>query len=271
MAELEELRNNLAKQEKLASLGLLSAGVIHEIQNPLNFVINFSKISKKLIDDLNEIVEDNADNINAEDHEEVAEILEDLAQNIQKITEHGERAISIVQNMLMFSRGKENEWIPSDVAALTEEFVRLSYHANRVNLKGFNAKIEEDYPEEKVMINIVPKDLGRAILNVVNNAFYAIWDKMIKEDDSSYKPTLSVKVEYCNGVTITIADNGCGMNEETKQRMFENFFTTKPAGQGTGLGMGLVQQIVVDIHKGKVEIESQEGEGTTIKLIIPNA
>ena len=270
MAELEDLRDKLAKQEKLAALGLLAAGVIHEIQNPLNFVINFSKMSQKLIDELNEIVEDNADKIDEDEREDMQDIMEDLKQNIQKISEHGDRAISIIHNMLMFSRGKENEWIPTDVVALTEEFIRLSYHANRVNLKNFNAKLEEDFPEEKKMSNVVPKDLGRAILNLANNAFYALWEKA-QNNEPNYNPTLSVKVEYSNGIIITISDNGSGMSEETKQKLFDNFFTTKPAGQGTGLGMGIVRQIIFDIHKGTMEIESQEGIGTTVKIIIPDA
>lgn len=270
MAEIEELRNKLAKQEKLASLGLLSAGVIHEIQNPLNFVINFSKMSKKLIEDLNDIIEDNADNIDEADREDMMDIMEDLKQNIQKISEHGDRAINIVHDMLLFSRGKENEWIPTDVSALTEEFVRLSYHANRVNLKDFNSKIVEEYPEEKKTFNIVPKDFGRAILNIVNNAFYAIWERSQKEEEG-YNPSLIVKVDYSNGLVVSISDNGCGMSEETKQKLFENFYTTKPAGQGTGLGMGIVRQVIVDLHKGSLDIESQEGVGTTIKISIPNA
>ena len=175
--EINNLKERLQKQEKLASLGILSAGIAHEIQNPLNFVINFSKMSDKLLKDLTDIVEDNADNISEEDREDLEDIVADLKENMGKIVEHGERAISIIRGILLVSRGKENEYLPTDVCKLAKEYVWLSYHAMRANHKGFNASIHEQYEEGLPQMMVIPQDLSRAILNIMNNALYAVWKK----------------------------------------------------------------------------------------------
>ncbi|MCF0202299.1 MAG: GHKL domain-containing protein [Bacteroidaceae bacterium] len=253
------LEQHLRQQEKLASLGLLTAGVIHEIQNPLNFVINFSKMSGQIIEDLQD----------EDDPEEREALLEDLATNIKKIQEHGERAINIVHDMLMFSRGKDDEWIPTDITALTEEFVRLSYHSCRVNLKDFNATLDYNFLLDGKQYSVIPKDLGRAVLNISNNAFHALWTRSQSDKSADYTPTFHVSLEEKDGMLqFTFRDNGCGMSDETKQRLYENFYTTKPVGQGTGLGMGIVQQIV-EKHKGTIDLQSQENEGTTITVRVP--
>ncbi len=267
--QVETLQQQLKQQEKLASLGMLSAGIAHEIQNPLNFVINFSKMSDKLLKDLTEIVEDNEDKLSADDREEVEDIVADLKENMAKIVEHGERAISIIQGILLVSRGKENEFLPTDVCKLVKEYVWLSYHAMRANCKNFNISIHEDYAEGLPLMMVIPQDLSRAILNVTNNACYAVWKKA-QSADADYTPELTVCVKTADGnVVISIADNGEGMTEEVKERLFDNFFTTKPIGQGTGLGMAITRDIIENKHQGRLSFESEEGKGTTFTFTIP--
>jgi len=267
--QVETLKQQLKNQEKLASLGMLSAGIAHEIQNPLNFVINFSKMSGKLLNDLTEIVEDNEDNLSEDDREDVEDIVADLKENMAKIVEHGERAISIIQGILLVSRGKENEFLPSDVARLVKEYVWLSYHAMRANYKGFNISIHENYEEGLPQIMVIPQDLSRAVLNVMNNACYAVWNKA-QTAPADYKPEVTVTVAATPpSLTISIADNGEGMNEEVRQHIFENFFTTKPVGKGTGLGMGITRDIIENKHGGTISFESVKGQGTTFTFTIP--
>jgi signal transduction histidine kinase len=269
MTETEQLRQRLLKQEKLASLGMLSAGIAHEIQNPLNFVINFSKMSNKLLDDLAAVVEDNADRLPEADREDLSDIVADLKENMGQIMESGERAVSIIQGILLVSRGKENEYVPADVCHIVKEYVRLSYHAMRANHPGFNVTINEQYQEDLPPIMVIPQDLSRAVLNVVNNACYAVW-VLSQKATADYSPEISVSVAAVgNDVVITIADNGEGMTDEVKQRLFENFFTTKPIGQGTGLGMGITRDIIENKHGGKLAFTSVEGKGSTFTFTIP--
>lgn len=269
MEQIEELKEQLKKQEKLASLGLLSAGIAHEIQNPLNFVINFSKLSDKLLKDLAEIIEDNKDKISEDDREEINDIVADLQENMNKIVEHGDRAISIIHNILLVSRGKENEFVPTDICKLVKEFVWLSYHAMRAKDKSFNVTIREDYQLDMPQINVIPQDLSRAVTNIVNNAYYAVWKKA-KETTSDYNPELSISVkEQDDQLVIQFVDNGVGMSDEVKNHLYDNFFTTKPIGLGTGLGMSITQDIIENKHGGKVTFESTEGKGTCFTFTIP--
>ena len=264
--QVEILKQQLKQQEKLASLGMLSAGIAHEIQNPLNFVINFSKISTKLLDDLTDIVDDNADKFSPEDRED---IVTDLKENIAKTVEHGQRAISIIQGILLVSRGKENEFIPSDINRIVKEYVWLSYHAMRANNKQFNISIHEDYQQDLPQTMVIPQDLSRAVLNLMNNACYTVW-KRSQNAPEDYKPQICVKTAMADDqISITISDNGEGMSELVKQRLFENFFTTKPIGQGTGLGMGITRDIVENKHHGRLTFESTQGVGTTFTITIP--
>lgn len=267
--ELDKLRDQLRQQEKLASLGLLTAGIVHEIRNPLNFVINFSKLSDNLLNDLVEDLEDNIDKLPEDDADDINDIMDDLRENLAKIKEHGERATSIIQNILQYSRGKEGERIPSDVNALVHEYVWLGYHAMRANYNGFNVSINEQYVEGVSNIMVVPQDISRAVLNVVNNAFYAVWERT-KAEGEDYHPTVDISTTS-NGeqFTITISDNGNGMSETVKAKLYENFFTTKPVGHGTGLGMAITRDIIVNKHRGTVDFESTENIGTTFKLTIP--
>ena len=267
--QVEILKQQLKQQEKLASLGMLSAGIAHEIQNPLNFVINFSKMSTKLLDDLTDIVDDNADKFSPEDREEVEDIVTDLKENIAKTVEHGQRAISIIQGILLVSRGKENEFIPSDINRIVKEYVWLSYHAMRANNKQFNISIHEDYQQDLPQTMVIPQDLSRAVLNLMNNACYTVW-KRSQNAPEDYKPQICVKTAMADDqISITISDNGEGMSELVKQRLFENFFTTKPIGQGTGLGMGITRDIVENKHHGRLTFDSTQGVGTTFTITIP--
>ncbi len=271
--ELQEriahLQEQLKQQEKLASLGLLVAGIVHEIQNPLNFVINFSKMSATLLSDLTETLEENGEKLSEESREEVESIVNDLKENLSKIDSHGERAISIIRNILLYSRGKEDEFIPTDLCKLTKEYVWLSYHAMRANFKNFNISIQEDYQEGIPLLTVIPQDISRAVLNIMNNACYAVWEKA-QQGDPSYKPTISVSVKLADGeLCIQITDNGKGMTEEVKKRLFETFFTTKPSGQGTGLGMSITRDIIEHKHHGRILFDSEENKFTSFSLIIP--
>lgn len=267
--ELDKLREQLRQQEKLASLGLLTAGIVHEIRNPLNFVINFSKLSNNLLNDLGEDLEDNIDKLPEDDADDINDIMDDLRENLAKIREHGERATSIIQNILQYSRGKEGERIPSDVNALIHEYVWLGYHAMRANYNGFNVSINEQYVEGVTNIMVVPQDISRAVLNVVNNAFYAVWERSNAEGED-YQPKVDITTTSDGGqFVITISDNGSGMSEAVKAKLYENFFTTKPVGHGTGLGMAITRNIIVNKHGGTVDFESTENVGTTFKLTLP--
>ena len=267
--QIQLLKEQLQKQEKLASLGLLSAGIAHEIQNPLNFVINFSKMNGKLLSDLEGLVSANAGHLSADDREEMTDIMADLKENMAKIAEHGDRAISIIHSILLISRGKEGEFIPSDICKIVKEYIWLSYHAMRAKHKGFNVSIREQYEEGLPMLKVIPQDLSRAVLNLMNNAFYAVLEKT-ESSDASYKPEVSISVGRHDGkIYIVIADNGMGMTDEVKQRLYENFFTTKPIGQGTGLGMSIVKDIIENKHHGTITFSSTLHEGTTFTITIP--
>ena len=270
--QVESLQQRLRQQEKLASLGMLSAGIAHEIQNPLNFVINFSKMSSKLLTDLTDIVADNEDALPNDDREELDDIVADLKENMARIVEHGERAISIIQGILLVSRGKDNEFLPTDVARVVKEYVWLSYHAMRANYKDFNISIGEDYAQGLPQVMAIPQDLSRAVLNLMNNACYTVWKKQ-QHADPDYQPRIDIKVAMESNsqpcISITIADNGEGMTPEVKERLFENFFTTKPIGEGTGLGMAITRDIIENKHGGHLSFETEEGKGTTFTLTIP--
>lgn len=271
--QIANLQQQLHMQEKMASLGMLSAGIAHEIQNPLNFVINFSKMSAKLLDDLTELIDDSADKLDEDDAADLEDIAADLKENMQKIQEHGERAISIIRGILLQSRGKAGEFLPTDVGQLVHEYVWLSYHSIRANDKTFNITIQEDIQEGMPKVMVIPQDLSRAVLNVMNNACYTVKERATKED-VSYSPTIAIKValrgEGENAeLQIDIKDNGMGMTPEVQEKIFETFFTTKPAGQGTGLGMSITHDIITNGHKGKLLMTSEPNVGTTFSFIIP--
>lgn len=272
--QVDYLQQQLHKQEKMASLGLLSAGIAHEIQNPLNFVINFSKMSVKLLEDLQDIVDNCTDKLDENDVADMQDISADLKENLEKIQEHGERAISIIRGILLHSRGKAGEMLPTDVGQLVHEYVWLSYHAMRANDKSFNISIKENIQENMPKVMVVPQDLSRAVLNIMNNACYTVKERTGIEGED-YKPAIEVTVALTqdgsgNGeLRVDIADNGMGMTPEVKAKIYENFFTTKPAGQGTGLGMSITHEIITKNHNGKLLVESEPMVGTTFTFIIP--
>lgn len=266
---IEELQEQLKTQDKLASLGILSAGIAHEIQNPLNFVINFSKMSGNLLNDLTQMLEGILVHLQEDEKEEVHAIVEDLSANLQKIEEHGNRAISIIRGILLYSRGKENEYVPTDTARLTKEYVWLAYHAMRASYKNFTVSIRENYADDLPLVKLIPQDFSRVVLNVVNNSCYAVWKKH-QDNPVDYQPTIQIELKYTQEtLELIIEDNGEGMSREVQQNLFKTFFTTKPIGAGTGLGMSIVRDIIENKHHGKIDFVSEAGCFTRFTFIIP--
>lgn len=266
---IREMQERLRIQEKLSSLGMLSAGIAHEIQNPLNFVINFSKLSDTLLADLKELLADSSTHLPQDTKEEIGDILHDLDDNLHKIAEHGNRAIGIIQGILLYSRGKEDEYVPTDAARLTKEYVWLAYHAMRANYKNFNIAIRENYVGNLPRLKLIPQDFSRVVLNIMNNACYAVWRKAQQQPDS-YQPAIQVTLgQEKDHLVLTIEDNGEGMSHEVQQKLFEAFFTTKPIGQGTGLGMSIVKEIIEQKHHGSIHFASEEGQYTRFTFHIP--
>ena len=268
--EIERLKKQVSQQEKMASLGLLSAGIAHEIQNPLNFVINFSKLSCKLLQDMEEVLDELKDKLPADADEELREIMEDLKGNMNKIEENGNRASSVIRGILLYSRGKDDEYIPTNLCQLTKEYVWLSYHAVRANNKSFNVAIEEEYDDTLQLVKVIPQDFSRAVLNLMNNACYAVFNKSKGATETPYKPTIKVSLKKDGDkVRLTIEDNGSGITDEVKERLYTPFFTTKPLGEGTGLGLSITKSIIEQKHNGTIELESQPNEFTRFTITIP--
>jgi len=258
--ELKTTQTQLIQQEKMASLGELTAGIAHEIQNPLNFVNNFSEVNTELINEL----EQEADKGNLE---EIKAIAKNIRGNEQKINQHGKRADSIVKGMLQHSRTSSGQKEPTDINALCDEYLRLAYHGLRAKDKSFNAKFETNFDNSIGKVNIVPQDVGRVILNLINNAFYAVNEKQ-KEDGPGYEPTVMVGTKKINDkVEIKIKDNGNGIPQRILDKIFQPFFTTKPAGEGTGLGLSLAYDIV-KAHGGEIRVETEEGKGTEFVAVV---
>ncbi len=260
--ELKSTQDQLIHAEKMASLGELTAGIAHEIQNPLNFVNNFSEMSVELAQELNEELD--KDLI---DKDLVKELMGDLIQNQEKISHHGKRASSIVKGMLEHSRTSTGQKELTDINALADEYLRLSYHGLRAKDKSFNADFKMDFEENLPKVNVVPQDFGRVLLNLINNAFYAVAKR---EKSESYKPLVIVSVKNIdNQIIITVKDNGTGMPDAVKAKIFQPFFTTKPTGEGTGLGLSLSYDIVTKGHGGTIDVTSAEGEGTEFIIKLP--
>ena len=245
----------------MASLGELTAGIAHEIQNPLNFVNNFSEVSQELMKEMQEEIQKG-------DQEEALEIGNDIEQNLEKIHNHGQRASEIVKGMLQHSRSSSGQKELTDINALTDEFLRLAYHGLRAKDKSFNATLETDFDENIEKIDIIPQDMGRVILNLITNAFYTVNEKK-KQEPEGYEPMVKVSTKNIgNTIEIKVEDNGYGMPEHVKEKVFQPFFTTKPTGKGTGLGLSLSYDIV-KAHGGELEVESKEGEGTQFIISLP--
>ncbi|NVK51018.1 MAG: histidine kinase [Cyclobacteriaceae bacterium] len=266
LQELKSAQNQLIHSEKMASLGELTAGIAHEIQNPLNFVNNFSEVSAELIEEAQ--VEMTAGN-----QEDAKEILDDLKENLQKILHHGKRADSIVKGMLLHSRSSSGLKEKADINALADEYLRLSYHGLRAKDKSFTADFKIELDESIEPIDIVPGDIGRVLLNLINNGFYAADEKkkeLEKEGQRDFMPTVWVKTKKIpNGVKITVRDNGKGIPKDIQSKIFQPFFTTKPTGKGTGLGLSMSYDIITNGHGGDLKVNSIAGEFTEFEIIIP--
>ncbi|MEI7585039.1 ATP-binding protein [Runella sp.] len=276
LEHLKETQEQLIQSEKLASLGELTAGIAHEIQNPLNFVNNFSEVSVELLEELKE---ERGKAKEKRDEELEEEILGDIIQNLQKINHHGKRAASIVTGMLQHSRVSSGKKELADLNSLTDEYLRLSYHGLRAKDKSFNAQIVTDFDPNVPKLEVIPQDLGRVLLNLINNAFYAVHKKKQEISESAqsdlptatnYEPTVWVTTKKVDSeIHISVRDNGTGIPEEVQSKIFQPFFTTKPTGQGTGLGLSLAYDIVTKGHGGEIEVESVEGGGTTFVVKLP--
>ncbi|MGN6250099.1 MAG: sensor histidine kinase [Ginsengibacter sp.] len=269
LVELKQTQQQLVQSEKMASLGELTAGIAHEIQNPLNFVNNFSEVSNEMVDEMKE-------ELTSGNAQLAMDIADDLKQNLEKILHHGKRADAIVKGMLQHSRKSTGQKEPTDINALCDEYLRLSFHGSRAKDKSFNSTIETAYDESIGKINIVPQDIGRVLLNLFNNAFYAVNEKqkaIINEENPEknilYEPTVCVNThKEKDRVTITVKDNGGGIPEKIREKIFQPFFTTKPTGSGTGLGLSLSYDIV-KAHGGEIKVKSKEGEGTEFIIDLP--
>ena len=259
---LKTTQNQLVQSEKMASLGEMTAGIAHEIQNPLNFVNNFSEVNAELLDELTDELEKN-------NKEEAINIARDIKENEEKIIFHGKRADAIVKSMLQHSRSSSGKKELTDINALADEYVRLAYHGLRAKDKSFNAKFETDFDKSIQPINVIPQEIGRVLLNLINNAFHAVSEKE-KQNGGNYDPTVTVTTNRVGDkVELRVKDNGHGIPQKVLDKIFQPFFTTKPAGQGTGLGLSLSYDIITKGHGGEFRVETKEGEGTVFIVSLP--
>jgi signal transduction histidine kinase len=265
--ELRTAQDRLVQTEKLASLGQLTAGIAHEIKNPLNFVNNFSALSAELIDELNDVLKPAA--LDGKMREEIDELTHMLKGNLEKVVQHGKRADSIVKNMLLHSREGSGEHRPVDINAIVEESLNLAYHGARAERSGFNITLRRDLDPEAGLIDLYPQEITRVFLNLISNGFYAA-TKRKEAGDETFEPTLSAATKSLgNTVEIRIRDNGTGIPLEVKEKMFNPFFTTKPAGEGTGLGLSMSHDIVVKQHGGKIDVDTMPGAFTEFIITLP--
>ena len=268
---LEDLRtaqDRLVQTEKLASLGQLTAGIAHEIKNPLNFVNNFSGLSAELIDELQEALMDVS--LNEKRRSEITELMDTLRGNLAKVVQHGKRADAIVKNMLLHSRQGSQEHRPVDINAVVEESLNLAYHGARAEKQGFNITMERSFDPAAGEVDVFPQEITRVLLNLISNGFYAATKRKAEANGGNYEPTLAAATKNLGDrVEIRIRDNGTGIPPEVKDKMFNPFFTTKPVGEGTGLGLSLSYDIIVKQHAGSIEVDTQPGEFTEFRIVLP--
>jgi two-component system, NtrC family, sensor kinase len=270
---LEDLRtaqDRLVQTEKLASLGQLTAGIAHEIKNPLNFVNNFSAVSVELIDELREAL--GGAHLDSKLRAEIGEIADTLQGNLDKVVQHGKRADAIVKNMLLHSRQGSGEHRPVDINALVDESLNLAYHGARAEKQGFTITLERSFDPAAGEVDLFPQEITRALLNLISNGFYAATKRKAEANGGDYEPTLAATTKNLgNSVEIRIRDNGTGIPPEVREKLFSPFFTTKPAGEGTGLGLSISHDIIVKQHGGSIEVNTQPGEFTEFRIILPRA
>jgi signal transduction histidine kinase len=270
---LEELRtaqDRLVQTEKLASLGQLTAGIAHEIKNPLNFVNNFSAVSVELVDELREAL--GGAHLDDKLRAEISEIADMLQGNLDKVVQHGQRADAIVKNMLLHSRQGSGEHRPVDINALVEESLNLAYHGARAEKQGFNITMERSFDPGAGEVDLFPQEITRVLLNLISNGFYAATKRKAEANGSDYEPTLTAATKNLGDrVEIRIRDNGTGIPPEVKEKMFHPFFTTKPAGEGTGLGLSISHDIIVKQHGGSIEVDTKPGAFTEFRIVLPRS
>ena len=268
LRDLRTAQDRLIQTEKLASLGQLTAGIAHEIKNPLNFVNNFSSISVELIDELRETLA--GASLDDKLRVQIGEIADMLQGNLDKVVQHGKRANSIVKNMLLHSRQGSGEHRPIDINAVVEESLNLAYHGARAEKQGFNITLERAFDPTAGEVDMFPQEITRALLNLISNGFYAATKRKAEANGSNYEPTLSAATKNLgDSVEISIRDNGTGIPPEVKEKMFNPFFTTKPAGEGTGLGLSLSYDIIVKQHGGTIDVETEPGQFTEFTVVLP--
>jgi signal transduction histidine kinase len=266
LSDLKSTQSQLIQSEKMASLGELTAGIAHEIQNPLNFVTNFSEVSNELVEELKA---EKSKPKNERDDRLEEDLMNDISQNLEKINHHGKRADAIVKGMLLHSRSSSGAKEPTDINALCDEYLRLSYHGLRAKDNSFNATIKTDFDKSIANINVIPQDMGRVILNLLTNAFYVVNEKK-QQNLSGYEPTIIISTKKLNNkVEIRVSDNGNGIPQKVLDKIFQPFFTTKPTGQGTGLGLSLSYDIITKGHGGELKAETKENEGSIFIIQLP--
>jgi two-component system NtrC family sensor kinase len=266
---LQTAQDRLVQTQKLASLGQLTAGIAHEIKNPLNFVNNFSSLSTELLDELREALKGVA--ATDKTRVEIDELTSTLRGNLEKIVQHGKRADSIVKNMLLHSREGSGEHRPIDINAVVEESLNLAYHGARAEKQDFNITLERSFDPAAGEVDVFPQEITRVLLNLISNGFYATTKRKAEVgDNGSYEPILAASTKSLGErVEIRIRDNGTGIPSDVKDKMFNPFFTTKPPGEGTGLGLSLSHDIIVKQHAGLIEVDTKPGEFTEFRIILP--
>jgi signal transduction histidine kinase len=265
--ELRTAQDRLVQTEKLASLGQLTAGIAHEIKNPLNFVNNFSALSAELTDELNDAIKSAV--LDEKMREEVNELTRLLKDNLEKVVQHGKRADSIVKNMLQHSREGSGEHRPADINAIVDESLNLAYHGARAEKAGFSIAFQRDLDPSVGLVDVYPQEITRVLLNLISNGFYAATKRKAEAGDG-FEPMLSAATKNLGDkVEIRIRDNGTGISEEVKEKIFNPFFTTKPSGEGTGLGLSMSHDIIVKQHGGSINVETEPGLFTEFKIVLP--
>jgi signal transduction histidine kinase len=272
-ASLDDLRatqDRLVQTEKLASLGQLTAGIAHEIKNPLNFVNNFSGVSAELVDDLQEALRDTS--TDEKRRSEIAELMDMLRSNLDKVVQHGKRADGIVKSMLLHSGESSGKQQSTDINALVEESLNRAYYNTRAEQRGFAIKLERSFDPAAGEADLFPREITRALLNVISNGFYAATKRKAEAVADDHEPTLAATTKNLGDrVEIRIRDNGTGIPADVKEKMFNPFFTTKPPGEGTGLGLSISYDIIVKQHGGSIEVDTEPGEFAEIRVILPRA
>jgi PAS domain S-box-containing protein len=270
LTDLKQTQDQLVRSQKMASLGQLTAGIAHEIKNPLNFVNNFAETSIELFEELKEEINSVRDQLKDESRENVDDLFETLTGDLGKINEHGRRADGIVKSMLLHARGDISDRVETDLNPLVQEALKLAYHGERAKDKSFQVTLEEHLEESAGSAEVMPQEITRVLVNLFGNAFYAVNKRAQEAGDKNYQPTVSIATSGSGDcIEIRVRDNGTGIPEDIREKLFEPFFTTKPPGEGTGLGLSMCFDIVVQQHGGHMSVESKTGEFTQFTILLP--